>query len=167
MQTALETARLPESKQPSGRFDQPNGTRRRIIEFLLGGGLVASFLSFFYPVLRYLMPPAVTDLGGDEVVAAKINELKPNSAKIFRFGSRPGLLIMNSDGTYRALSATCTHLGCTVQYRGDLRQVWCACHNGIYDLNGRNISGPPPRPLDVFEVHSRGDEIVVNRKREA
>ena len=56
---------------------------------------------------------------------------------------------------------------CTVQYRSDLREVWCACHNGIYDLNGRNVSGPPPRPLDVFDVHLRGDEIVVNRKREA
>jgi Rieske Fe-S protein len=74
---------------------------------------------------------------------------------------------MNSDGTYRALSGTCTHLGCTVQYRNDLREVWCACHNGIYDLNGRNVSGPPPRPLDVFDVHLRGDEIVVSRKREA
>jgi Rieske Fe-S protein len=93
--------------------------------------------------------------------------LKPNSGKIFRFGSRPGLLILNSDGAYRALSATCTHLGCTVQYRPDLREIWCACHNGTYDLNGRNISGPPPRPLDLFDVHVRGDEIVVNRKREA
>lgn len=118
-------------------------------------------------MLRYLVPPAVADLGGDEIVAAKLTELKANSAKIFRFGSRPGLLIMNSDGTYRALSATCTHLACTVQYRSDLRQIWCACHNGIYDLNGRNVSGPPPRPLDVFDVHVRGDEIVVSRKREA
>ena len=142
-------------------------TRRRMIEVLLGGGLLASFVSFLYPVLRYLVPPPVADLGGDEVVAAKLTELKPNSAKIFRFGSRPGLLIMNGDGTYRALSATCTHLGCTVQYRSDLRQIWCACHNGIYDLGGRNISGPPPRPLAVFDVHLRGDEIVVSRKREA
>jgi len=141
--------------------------RRRMIEVLLGGGLLASFVSFLYPVLRYLVPPPVADLGGDEVVASKLTELKPNSAKIFRFGSRPGLLIMNGDGTYRALSATCTHLGCTVQYRSDLRQIWCACHNGIYDLDGRNISGPPPRPLAVFDVHLRGDEIVVSRKREA
>jgi Rieske Fe-S protein len=146
---------------------QPEPTRRRAIEILLGGGLLASFASFIYPVLRYLVPPAVADLGGDEVVAAKLTELKPNSAKIFRFGSRPGLLIMNSDSTYRALSATCTHLGCTVQYRNDRREIWCACHNGIYDLNGRNVSGPPPRPLDVFNVHLRGDEIVVSRKREA
>ena len=149
------------------QLTQAEPTRRRVIGIFLGGGLLASFASFFYPVLRYLVPPAVADLGGDEIVAAKITELKANYAKIFRFGSRPGLLIMNADGTYRALSATCTHLGCTVQYRNDLRQIWCACHNGIYDLNGRNVSGPPPRPLDVFDVHLRGDEIVVSRKREA
>jgi len=141
-------------------------TRRRLVEFLLGGGLLASLASFLYPVLRYLVPPAVADLGGDSVVAAKINELKPNSARIFRFGSRPGLLIRTAEGEYRAMSATCTHLSCTVQYRDDLREVWCACHNGMYDLNGRNVSGPPPRPLEAFDVHVREDEIVVSRKRE-
>ncbi len=148
-------------------LSEPAQARRRTIKVFLGSGLLASFASFIYPVLRYLIPPPVADLGGDEIVASKLSELKPNSAKIFRFGSHPGLLIMNSDGTYRALSATCTHLGCTVQYRSDLRQIWCACHNGIYDLNGRNVSGPPPRPLAVFDVHLRGDEIVVSRKREA
>ncbi len=149
------------------RQTQPEPTRRRIVGYVLGGGLLASFASFIYPILRYLVPPAVAELGGDEIVAAKVTELKPNSSKIFRFGSRPGLLILNTDGGYTAMSATCTHLGCTVQYRNDLRQVWCACHNGIYDMNGRNVSGPPPRPLDKFEVHLRGDDVVVSRKREA
>jgi cytochrome b6-f complex iron-sulfur subunit len=134
---------------------------------LLGGGLFASAVSFFYPVLRYLVPPRVTDMGGDTVVAGKVGELRPNSGKIFRFGSRPGLLLLGADGQYRALSATCTHLSCTVQYRGDLRQVWCACHNGMYDLAGRNLSGPPPRPLEQYDVHVRGDEIIVSRRREA
>jgi len=141
--------------------------RRRMIEFLLGGGLFASFVSFVYPVLRYLVPPPVADLGGDEVVAAKVGDLRPNGSRIFRFGSRPGLLLMTAEGEYRALSAVCTHLSCTVQYRSDLRQIWCACHNGLYDLAGRNVSGPPPRPLELFQVHVRGDEIVVSRKREA
>jgi len=108
----------------------------------------------------------VPDLGSDEVVASKVGDLKPNSSKIFRFGSRPALLLMTFEGEYRALSAVCTHLSCTVQYRNDLHQIWCACHNGLYDLNGRNISGPPPRPLEAFQVHVRGDEIVVSRKRE-
>ena len=149
------------------KTSEPEPTRRRVMEAFLGGGILATLASFLYPVLRYLVPPAVVDLGGDEVVAAKVVELKPNSGRIFRFGNRPGLLIMTVDGTYRALSATCTHLGCTVQYRSDMHEVWCACHNGIYDINGRNVSGPPPRPLDAYDVHVRGDEIVVSRKREA
>lgn len=128
--------------------------------------MFASAASFLYPIFRYLIPPASADLGADSVVAARIGELKPNTGKIFRFGSKPGLLVMTASGEYQAMWATCTHLDCTVQYRGDLHQVWCACHNGLYDLNGRNISGPPPWPLETFEVHLRGDEIVVNRRRE-
>ena len=141
--------------------------RRRFVEGLLGIGFMATAIAFLYPVLRYLVPPKARDLGSDVVAAGRVGELKLNSGKIFRFGNRPGLLIRTSSGEYRALSATCTHLSCTVQYRDDLRQVWCACHNGKYDLNGRNVSGPPPRPLEDFEVQVRGDEIFVRRRLEA
>jgi len=141
--------------------------RRRFVEVLLGGGFLATAAAFLYPVLRYLIPPKAADLGSDSVVAGHVGDLKPNSGKIFRFGSRPGLLIRTASGEYRALSATCTHLSCTVQYRDDLHEVWCACHNGMYDLNGRNISGPPPRPLEAYEVQVRGEEIFVRRRREA
>ncbi len=144
----------------------PRTPRRTFIQVLLGGGIIATAASFLYPVLKYLSPPAATDMGSDTVVAGKVGDLKPNSGKIFRFGSRPGLLIMEASGSYRAVSAVCTHLSCTVQYRDDTRQIWCACHNGTYDLNGRNISGPPPRPLEAYDVHVQGDDIVVSRKRE-
>ncbi len=145
----------------------PSVPRRRFVEVLLSSGFLATAVAFLYPVLRYLVPPKALDLGGDAVVAGRVGELKANSGKVFRFGNRPGLLIRTASGEYRAMSATCTHLSCTVQYRDDLRQVWCACHNGKYDLNGRNISGPPPRPLEAFEVQVRGDEIFVRRRREA
>jgi cytochrome b6-f complex iron-sulfur subunit len=144
----------------------PPIARRRFVEVVLGSGFVATAVAFLYPVLRYLVPPKAADLGSDAVVAGRVGELKPNSGKIFRFGNRPGLLILTASGEYRAMSATCTHLSCTVQYRDDLRQVWCACHNGKYDLNGRNISGPPPRPLEAFDVQVRGDEIFARRRRE-
>lgn len=147
------------------RSDPPAPLRRQFVEFLLGGGLFASVASFIYPVLRYLVPPPTPDLGSDTVVAARVGDLKPNSGKIFRFGNRPGLLILTPEKEYRAMAATCTHLDCTVQYRDDLHQVWCACHNGTYDLNGRNISGPPPRPLDTYDVHVRGEEIIVERRK--
>lgn len=141
--------------------------RRRFVEALLGGGFLATAVAFIYPVLRYLVPPQTADVGGDSVVAGRVGELKPNGGKIFRFGNHPGLLIRTASGEYRAMSATCTHLSCTVQYRDDLREVWCACHNGKYNLDGRNISGPPPRPLEAFDVQVRGDEIFVRRRRES
>src|SRR5215470_7577840 len=97
--------------------DEP--ARRRFMQVLLGGGLLASAVAFLYPIIRYLVPPAAIDLGGDSVVAAKVGDLKPNSGKIFRFGSRPGLLVLANEGEYRAMSAVCTHLNCTVQYRND------------------------------------------------
>ena len=61
------------------------------------------------------------------------------------------------------MSAVCTHLNCTVQYQEANKQIWCACHNGHYDLNGQNITGPPPRPLDAFVVNARGNQIVVSK----
>ena len=145
----------------------PPSPRRRFVEVLLGGGFLATVVAFLYPVLQYLIPPKAADLGSDSVVAGRVGELKPNSGKVFRFGNRPGILIRTSGGEYRAMSATCTHLSCTVQYRDDMQHVWCACHNGHYNLNGKNIAGPPPRPLELFEVQVRGDEIFVRRRREA
>lgn len=132
-----------------------------------GAGVAASLASFLYPVLRYLIPPQTAELTSDTVLAGKVGDLKPNTGKIFRFGSRPAILVLSPDGTYHALSAICTHLGCTVQYRADLHEVWCACHNGLYAVNGRNISGPPPRPLESYEVILKGNEIYVRRERNA
>ena len=62
---------------------QSQPTRRGLVGFFLGGGLLATFASFLYPVMRYFVPPPVADLGGDEVVAAKSGDLKENSGKIF------------------------------------------------------------------------------------
>jgi Rieske Fe-S protein len=137
---------------------------RRWVNLLLGGGVLASLASFIYPALRYIIPPPVPESTSRSVVAAKVNELKLNSGKIFQFGSKPAILIRTADDQYKALSAVCTHLSCTVQYRDDLHQIWCACHNGLYDIEGRNVSGPPPRPLEVFDVHVQGDDIIAARK---
>lgn len=156
----------PGTTKSNGRTIPPL-PRRRFVKALLGSGFVATIVAFLYPVFEYLIPPKAADLGSDAVVAGRVGDLKPNSGKIFRFGSRPGILILTAEGEYRAMSAVCTHLACTVQYRPDTHHVWCACHDGMYDLNGRNISGPPPRPLELFEVQVRGDEIFVRRHREA
>jgi cytochrome b6-f complex iron-sulfur subunit len=141
--------------------------RRSILKMFLGASVFASLSSFVYPVLRYLVPPAELNLGADQVLAATMNELKPNSSKVFRFGSKPALLLRTDTGEFKAMSAVCTHLSCTVQYRPDMKEIWCACHNGFYDINGKNVSGPPPRPLEQFAVHVKGEEIFVSRNQGA
>ena len=143
---------------------QGDPSRRRFVNWFLGTSAGAFLVSVFYPVGRYLVPPEVGEsTAGTVTLPVKLDDVKPNSGQIFKFGSRPGILVRTSTGELRAFSAVCTHLNCTVQYRPDLSHIWCACHNGHYDLNGKNIEGPPPRPLDGFVVNARGGQIVVSK----
>ena len=139
-------------------------SRRRFVNWFLGTSAGAFAASVLYPVSRYLVPPEVGESTAATVtLAIKPEDVKANSGQIFKFGSRPGILVRTPAGELRAFSAVCTHLNCTVQYRSDLSQIWCACHNGHYDLNGKNVAGPPPRPLDTFVVNVRGTQIVVSK----
>jgi Rieske Fe-S protein len=142
----------------------PGTTRRSFINWLLATSTGAFLLAVLYPVSRYLIPPPAGESAAATVtLRIKPVEVKPNSGLIFKFGSRPGILVRTPAGELRAFSATCTHLNCTVQYRSDVSHIWCACHNGHFDLNGNNIAGPPPRPLDQYVVNVRGDEIVISK----
>lgn len=148
---------------PSETANKEKLERRHFLEIFLGAGVLASLVSFLYPVLRYVIPPPNSDLGANTALAAKVGDLAANSGKIFRFGAHPALLVRTDHDEYLAFTAVCTHLGCTVEYRPDLHEIWCPCHNGKYDLHGRNISGPPPRPLETFDVHVQGKDIYVSR----
>ncbi len=144
-----------------------SSSRRRFLDSLLGTSVFLWLGSVFYPVARYLLPPEHAGPDVASIEAAAVDELAPGSYKIFRFGHIPVILIRLKDGSYRALSARCTHLDCTVQFKADTEQVWCACHNGLYDTAGRNISGPPPKPLERFEVVIKGDNVFVRREEMA
>ena len=143
----------------------PPMNRSRFLNLLLGtgaGGLAAAVL---YPVGRYIVPPEAPESSANSVVLSLSGaDIKPNTGQIFKFGNKPGILIRTPGGELRAFSAVCTHLECTVQYRDDLSHIWCACHNGHFDLAGRNIAGPPPAPLHQYDVFERGDVVVISRK---
>ena len=138
--------------------------RRDFLKFVLGGGLVAWAAAVLYPILAYLDPPKQGEVLVSSVKAGKVKDMEKDSGVIVRFGNKPVILIHSSSGEFRAFSATCTHLDCTVQYRKDLGVIWCACHNGKYDLTGHNVSGPPPRPLDEYQVIIQGEDILVSKK---
>lgn len=139
-------------------------SRKRFIGWLLGTSAGAFLAAVFYPVVRYLIPPLAAESAASTVtLSIRPEDIAANTAEIFKFGSRAGILLRTPSGELRAFSAICTHLSCIVQYRPDLGHIWCACHNGHFDLNGRNISGPPPAPLEAFTVNVREDQIVVSK----
>lgn len=141
-------------------------SRRSFLNLILGGGLFAVFGSILYPVTKFIIPPPSGEANISQVKLpfkkADI-EADPKKAKTFKFGRGIGIIVLTPGGELKALSARCTHLDCTVQNRPDLGILWCACHNGRFDLEGRNISGPPPKPLEKFAVNVVDDEIFVSR----
>jgi len=141
-----------------------NKSKRDFLQWVLAGGATAFLGAVLYPVFAYLIPPKQAEVEVSSVKAGKLSEMEKESGKIIKFGTKPVILIRTANDEVRAFSATCTHLDCTVQFRKDFGMIWCACHNGKYDLNGRNISGPPPRPLDEFRVVIQGDEILISKK---
>lgn len=140
-----------------------NPGRRRFLDYLLGSSILATLAAIFYPIFKFMVPPEVVEAQQNSVVAGKSAEFAPNSGKIFKFGSKPGIIIRTEAGDLKAFSASCTHLDCIVEYDPRSKEIICACHNGIYDLTGRNVSGPPPRPLDEFAVNVKGDDIIVTK----
>jgi len=140
-------------------------SRRGFLHALLGGGILGWLGSAIYPIISYLKPPKVPEANVHTVEAGAADAFPVNSGQIIRFGRLPVILIRTDTGEFRAFSATCTHLDCIVQYRPDLKEIHCACHNGLYDLTGRNVSGPPPRPLDEFAVNVVDNDILVSRPR--
>ena len=137
--------------------------RKEILDFIIGTSGILLALALIFAVKIYITPPSVADSSVSQVTAAKTGELPPNSAKIFRFGNKPAILINTAAGVLKAFSAVCTHLNCTVQYSPETKIILCACHNGKFDLNGKVISGPPPKPLEELKVIVAGDNIIVSK----
>ena len=119
--------------------ERPAPSRRRFLDYLLGTSTIVTLGAIVYPIFKFMSPPQVVESTENSVVAAKLGEVPLNSGKIFKFGNKPGILVRTSAGELKAVSAVCTHLECIVQYRPDTKQIWCACHNGQYNLNGKNI----------------------------
>ena len=144
---------------PVAQSAQP--ARRSFLNWLLGLGVLGWAASVLYPVLRYLRPLSDTGAGG----SLKLNKeeasiLAKSHFVIARAGTRK-VIVFEAGGELHALDAKCTHEGCTVQYVPGDANIWCACHNGKFDLEGRVLSGPPPRPLTKWNAQRDADGTVT------
>ncbi len=150
------------------------GRRRALILFvnttlaLVGGGLTALLGAFA------LRPPGAA-AAGRWVRAGTTDDLKPDEpvARMLAVSRVDGwyrerarqtvFLVWDGDKNIRAMSATCTHLGCQVQWDAKGKKFRCPCHGGVYGADGTVLSGPPPRPLDVIDARldPAGTSVLV------
>jgi cytochrome b6-f complex iron-sulfur subunit len=144
-------------------------TRRRFLDLFLGTSAVACLASVLYPVLRYLKPlrhggPA----GPTRLTRDEATKLEKEHFVIVPISGKRVLVLQNAAQQLLALDAKCTHEGCTVQYRAAESSIWCACHNARFDLDGRVVSGPAPRPLPKYVVErlEDGGILVVAERTE-
>jgi Rieske Fe-S protein len=133
-------------------------SRRSVLDLLLRVGFLGWLASALYPVVRYLTPlPLAGPTGPVRLTRDEVSKLERQKFTIVPVGRDRVLVLEDADGELHALDAKCTHEGCTVRYQPDNAIIWCACHNGRFDLQGRVLAGPPPRPLARHAVQ-RDDE---------
>lgn len=147
--------------------DTDEGNSRRA--FLAMAGVAGAFYAaaLAYPIYRYLDSPAESAMAASavkEVLLKDAQKIPAGSALMFKFGAKPALLIHHEDGRWIAMTAVCTHLGCTVQYEPAADRIHCACHGGVYNpYTGANVSGPPPKPLTLYKVSVSEAGVQVTR----
>lgn len=114
---------------------------------IVGAGF---FTQIILPVWRYMFPgmsrePENVEFSED--MLAQLNALETGQCFRFRWGGVPGIALLAQDGQLRVFKGVCTHADCNVAWRSRTNDFFCACHEGRYDEYGKNIEGPPPRPL--------------------
>jgi cytochrome b6-f complex iron-sulfur subunit len=142
-------------------------TRRGFVKVASVAVGAAYAVAIGYPIYKYLDAPvqqAIRDAKNNTITLKDADKLPAGSTLMFMFKSAPAMLIHFDDGTWVALSAVCTHLGCTLSYTSPSPLIICPCHGGQYDPHtGKNVGGPPPRPLTKFDVQAEPGQVVVTQ----
>lgn len=146
------------------KIEESHFSRRRFLYGSLGGGAAALAAMAAVPLGQYcvLRAPPPDFLAIEE----SVYDLAPGTSTIVMYGRIPALLLKTPTGELKTFVATCTHFDCTVTYKDDENVIFCACHDGYYDVEGHVLKGPPPRPLREFHRAFVGDKLVIALEKE-
>lgn len=140
--------------------------RKGAIAILLGGAAAAFVALVGREIWRFFHPPGPPPPipSGTRVDAGPENRFLPGNGTSIPYGSRSVLVVRTVDGGWRAFDGACSHKGCSVRFAQELGQIVCPCHDGRFDLEGRVLSGPPPRPLSPLAIEIRGGRVIVTKR---
>lgn len=126
----------------------------------MGFGLLFGMGTLGLRFLQFLVPPRQAKQAESVLIGAE-SRIPLGDAVSMDLGGHKILVLKTEEGV-TAFSRRCTDLGCLVSWSKEREQFLCPCHQGVYDKTGLNIAGPPPRPLDRYEIVKRGDQLYVN-----
>ena len=163
----LESTPITEPEGVPAEQDDSGITRRGFVKVAVGGMACVYAAAIGYPVYRYLASPVEESIAEAAIkeVDIKLTDVPPlGQSTMFMFGPHPAMLTHFADGTLVALTAVCTHLGCTLHYSPPAPRIVCPCHGGQYDPHtGQNLAGPPPAPLLKYVVTQGKDKVTISR----
>ena len=135
-------------------------TRRQFLGLAWAASLTALFGQAGVALLQFFKPRIEPGSFGSKVVAGQVVEFPPNTVSHVQKGRF--YISTMEDGGMLALWHRCTHLGCTVPWRDDEGLFNCPCHSSIFNTEGEVLSGPAPRPLDLFPIEIVDNQVVVD-----
>lgn len=138
------------------------GRRRFLSQAVMGFGALFGLGTLGFRFLQFLLP-ARGEKRMQAVLIGTEARLPMGEAVPMDLGGQKIVVLKTEDGV-AAFSRRCTDLGCLVSWNRERREFVCPCHQGTFDKTGRNISGPPPRPLDRLDIVRRGEQLYVNVK---
>ena len=143
-------------------------SRRDFLDLLVGASFLGWLVSMAYPIVRYLKPlPQAGATGPTHLTRDESSKLEQNKFVIVPVSGQRVIVLQSPDQQLFAFSAKCTHEGCTITYQPGQSVLWCPCHDGRFDLNGRVLSGPPPQPLAKYEARRQPDGSIVISEQKA
>jgi Rieske Fe-S protein len=170
------------SEEGPGRTEAESGEepgsdeldRRRFLTkatLAIGAALAAGWT---VPAAAYVLGPARrSDTAEQWVTLGAANKVQPGAPTLFKAtitrstgwvstDEEVAVYVVTDDGRiFTGLSNVCTHLGCRVRWVDDQERFFCPCHNATFDKDGEVVDGPPPRPLDMFELRVENGQLQV------
>lgn len=136
------------------------------------GGLISVAMGI--PAIAYILGPVLQrDKAQNWIRLGAISKVEIGTPTLFKakIERKTGWIVSEEEiaafvltengRDYIAMSNICTHLGCRVRWIAEQEQFLSPCHNGIFDKQGNVVSGPPPRPLDRYEVKVEENQLFI------
>jgi cytochrome b6-f complex iron-sulfur subunit len=139
---------------------EPQPPRRDFLGVAIAGATAALGAAAGYPVVKFL--DFRERRAAEFAQVGRLDDFPSGTSKTVLLGDRPALVIRLANGELRAFSALCSHLQCVVAYSSERDRIECPCHRGVYNTDGKVVSGPPPRPLQALRVETQEGVVVVS-----